>query len=261
MKSIVFAVLLGLLGATVVHAQPTSEAEALYVAGQKAYDAKRYDDALVSWQRSYELSRLPGLLFNIAQAHRLRGKPGDCTKAIARYHEFVKLDPKSAQRAKAEGFIIDLAPCAASEAAAASPSPTAPPPPSTASGAPAEPAPPPVVHDAPASPGRTKRIASYVAGGTGVVLLGTGLYFGNKASSLGKEVTAACADGCDFANVAAKDAEGRSAAKKQWVFYGLGAGALATSGVLYWLASKEHAPNVAIAPHGTGAVVSWSGRW
>jgi tetratricopeptide (TPR) repeat protein len=84
------------------------EAERLYNEGQSAYDAQRYDDALAAWNKSYELSHLPGLVFNIAQAHRLRG---DCAKAVEAYKKFIALDPKSSERSTAEGFIKDLSPC------------------------------------------------------------------------------------------------------------------------------------------------------
>ena len=69
-------VILCLLARAALADAPT--AEQLYHAGQTAYDDKRYDDALAAWQKSYELSHLPALEFNIAQAYRLRGKPGDC---------------------------------------------------------------------------------------------------------------------------------------------------------------------------------------
>src|SRR5262249_43069716 len=113
--------------AGVAAAEP--EAERLYKEGQAAYDAERYDEALAAWERSYELSHLPGLVFNIAQAHRFRG---DCGKAVEAYKKFVALDPKSSERPTAEGFIKELSPCPADK-------PTPPPPPAKTVVAPAKP--------------------------------------------------------------------------------------------------------------------------
>jgi tetratricopeptide (TPR) repeat protein len=228
----------------IAHAEP-SEPERLYNTGQVAYDAKRYDDALGAWERSYQLSRLPALLFNIAQAHRLRARPGDCTMASEAYRNFIKLDPQSPQRGVAEGFLAELGPCADAEARGAPPpvGPTQPPPPQTDHG------------------GAGKRIASYVVGGGSLIFVAAGIYFGGQADSLGKEVTMQCARSCNFTDIAAKDADGRAAARNQWIAYGIGGAGLAVAGVLFYLGSREHAPAVAIAPHGDGASVTWSGSW
>src|SRR6476646_10342578 len=110
----VLAVVLALLVPLAAHAE--SEAERFYNEGQRAYEAQRYDDALTAWEKSYALTKLPALLFNIAQAQRLRHQPGDCTKASANYKEFLTSGKKSDQRAMAEEFIAELAPCVDAEA-------------------------------------------------------------------------------------------------------------------------------------------------
>ena len=246
------AIAITCLLAAAAHAQP-AEPERLYLDGQRAYDDKRYDDALVLWKRSYDMSRLPALLFNIAQAYRLRAHPGNCTIAVERYRKFIELDPKSPRRATAESLVRELEPCAAKEVA---PKDIAP-----AAVAPVVVAPLPTtpLRD---DPGSTKRVAAYVVGGSGIALALTGVYFGAKARSLGDEVTTACAHGCDWSTVAGKDADGRSAERKQWLFYGLGATALATGGVLYWLGTRERPTSpVAVVPRGDGAVVTWSSTW
>ena len=241
-------------------AGPT-EAERLYTAGQKAYDDKRYDEAVAAWERSYALSHVPALLFNLGQAYRLRAQPGDCSKASDAYQRFLALDKTSTQRPKAEGFITELKPCVAAEDRGAEPAKQepAPPPPPPVKAETHEVQPPPVVHVD--QPGHGKRIASYAAGGLGLVLAGTGIYFGTRARALGNEVSDACRNGCDWDTVAEKDAEGRSAARKQWVFLGLGGVGLATAGVLYWLDGREHAPRVAVTPHRGGGVVTWQRSW
>lgn len=243
------------LHAAVAAAQQPSEAERLYTNGQKAYDEKHYDDALAAWEKSYELSHLPGLLFNIGQAYRLRAQPGDCVHAVDTYNKFLQLDRTSPQRATATKLVEELQPCANAERTRNATLP--------ATFAPAQPAAPGGASPGAAidAPSNSKKTIAYMVGGGSVVLLAVGAYYGHKARTLGDEVTAACANGCDWATVADKDATGHNAARTQWIFYGVGVAGLATAGVLYWLGGKESS-RVAIAPHGTdGAVVTWSSAW
>ncbi len=219
-------------------AQP-SEAERLYHDGQRAYDTGRFDDAVAAWEKSYQLSKLPPLLFNIAQAYRLRAWSGDCTRSVDAYRRFIA-------GGQAEGFLAELGPCAEAERAA-NPAP-----------APATPAQPPRID---VDAGRGKRLLAYGSGATGAVLVGVGIYYGHRASTLSAQVHEACSTGCTFADVAAKDAEGRSADRKQWVFYGVGAAGLVAGGVLYWMAGRERAPAIAVAPHADGAIVTFTRLW
>jgi len=247
-------VLIVLLVAPLAHAE--SEAERLYNQGQQAYEALRYDDALVAWERSYALSKLPALLFNIAQAQRLRGKPGDCTKATANYRKFISLAPKSSERPTAEGFIAELAPCVEQESKP-QPAPTIPAPEAVT---PPSSSPTPVTLNE--GGGKGKRFAGYAVGGAGVVLVVTGVYFGAKARRLGNEVSDDCADGCDWNLVKDKDAEGKSAETTQYVLYGVGLAAIAAGGVLWWMGNTEaKSSTIAVTPAPGGAALSWSGAW
>jgi hypothetical protein len=233
-----------------------SDAERFYNQGQQAYEALRYDDALRAWENSYALSKLPALLFNIAQAQRLRGKPGDCTKATANYKKFIALMPKSSERPTAEGFIAELSPCVEQEAKPV----VVPPPQAVTPATVVPPQPQPVVVRE--SGGKGKRFAGYAVGGAGVILVATGVYFGTKARRLGDEVSEECADGCDWNLVKDKDAEGKSAETTQYVLYGVGLAAIAAGGVLWWMGNKEaQSSSVAIAPATHGASLFWSGTW
>jgi tetratricopeptide (TPR) repeat protein len=247
---------------TVAAAEP--EAERLYKEGQAAYDAQRYDDALAAWTKSYELSHLPGLVFNIAQAQRLRG---DCVKAVEAYNKFIALDPKSSERSTAEGFIKDLSPCpspndptsGANTGAATSTSSNGPATSSHGSTTSSN-------HSASSSGGSNivdtghgKRIAGLAIAGGGLAIAATGLYFGSQAQSLGDEVRKACATGCAYPTIRDKDQEGHRDETIQWILYGAGAAAVVTGGILYLTGKRPS--SVAVAPHGDGAVVSWIGRW
>ena len=54
-----------------VHAQANSDevrAKELYRNGERLYEEGLYEDAVVAWERAYELSERPLLLYNIANA-------------------------------------------------------------------------------------------------------------------------------------------------------------------------------------------------
>lgn len=235
------------------------DAERLYHDGQTAYDAKKYDDAIAAWSQSYELSHLPALVFNLAQAYRLKG---DCDDAVTNYKKFLELDPKSKQRPAAEGFIKDLEPCPVAEP----PKPPDQPPPPVQQ----PPKPPPIQQPPPKPPVATtthrnngERLAGIGLAVGGAVAVGVGAYFGSQASSDASDVKAACAAGCDYDSIKQKDQDGRSDAKLQYILYGVGAGAVAIGAVLYFVGSREHAeaPPVAVVPTRGGGAVSWTVRF
>jgi tetratricopeptide (TPR) repeat protein len=230
----------------VVHAD--SDAERLYKEGQAAYDDKRYDDAIAAWDKAYALSKLPGLVFNLAQAHRLANH---CEKAVDAYKRFLALDPQSDERPSAEQFLKELEPCKK-----ATPKP---------------------IDYNPAKPdgvlpsalgsyriedrGGGKRTFGLITGGAGIALFATGLYFGNRATSIANEVEEACAMGCEWSTLEDKDASGRSAATLQYVFLGTGAAAIATGTVLYLLGARARETMVMIETPPGGAVVGVSGHF
>jgi tetratricopeptide (TPR) repeat protein len=226
-----------------------------YVRGQAAFDAKRFDEAVSAWERSYELSQEPALLFNIGQAYRQRKKAGDCAKAFASYQKFIELDAMSDQRPVAEGFSIEMHTCAREST-----------PLIVTSVAPVQHAstttvPQPVLPIDTRS-GRTKKLAGLAIMGSGAALAATGFYFGRRASSLGNEVTRACRDGCNWEFYGPKDANGRSAQTKQYVFAGLGVAAIVGGGVMYWLGlHAQRTSTFAIALHHDDTAITWSGSW
>ena len=247
---------------TGIAAADESDAEKLYEHGQVAFDAKQFDEAVTAWERSYELSKEPGLLFNLGQAYLQRGKPGDCTKALASYQKFIELDAASEQRSVAEGFMAEMRACAVHEASTPIAAPITVPPPTPIT-APSTVVAPPVIerHDNETYPGRTKKLAGLAITGGGVALVATGFYFGHRASALGGEVKNACWNGCDWAVYGPKDTEGHGDQTKQYVFDGIGAAAIIGGGVLYWFGNREVAPSIALTSRRGGAIVTWSGSW
>jgi hypothetical protein len=89
------------------------------------------------------------------------------------------------------------------------------------------------------------RIAGIVCGAAGLASIGTAVYFYTRAASLSDKISSSDAPtSSDYQ--AGKDAE-----TTQWVFYSVGAAALATGTVLYWLGSSSSAPQqttTAVAP-------------
>lgn len=96
----IFGVLLAVpVNAQVPDSSRDEEARRLFQAGQIAYEDARYADALGYFERSYELSQRPELLFNIGQtADRLR----DDERAIAAFERYVELLPDAENRRQVE---------------------------------------------------------------------------------------------------------------------------------------------------------------
>jgi tetratricopeptide (TPR) repeat protein len=223
-----------------VLADPTPDAAQRYRDGQAAYDQARYDDALASWQQSYALSHAPGLLYNLAQAYRLRDRAGDCVAARERYQRFVSLAQPSPQRELAERYITELAACAAPPLSGASPTTSA------------------TVDDTL----RTRELEVGAVGVVGLGLLVTGIALGHHAATLGNDVTNACAVSCDWSAEKSKDAEGRRDSALGWTFGAIGVVELVGDAALYYFGVREHGISVAVPPsREPGAVVTWGRSW
>jgi tetratricopeptide (TPR) repeat protein len=204
------------------------EAREHFERGQTAYDLGHYEEAISEWEQAYRLSQKPLLLFNLGQAARLKG---DCGKALTYYRAYLRVAPEAENVSEAEGFVTELKGSC---------------------------------HERTEAPkrGKTKKAIGLVLAGSGVAALAVGVYFGSRASSLGQEVTDACSPNCVWEDVKADDAAGRSAATKQWIFYGVGVTAVAVGGILYYLGVRdgraEGAPRVAVVPGSVTAGWSWS---
>src|SRR5688572_10508150 len=110
-------------GARAVRAQATGDAAApapadaeedrkakeLDEQGNTHYDLAEYDQAIDLSKQAYALSRRPTLLYNIAQAYRLKG---DCEQALQVYKAYLRVDPSSQIRAKVESRIVEMDACA-----------------------------------------------------------------------------------------------------------------------------------------------------
>jgi tetratricopeptide (TPR) repeat protein len=240
MKTAIVAAVLAVLH----HGSAQAEsAEELFDEGQHAYDANDYARAIDRWESSYQLSKEPGLLFNIAQAYR---RAGNCTQALSSYRQFVTADPTSDRRPLADELVRELAAsCGSSQHAARPPMTT-------------QPATRTVTTDA----GRNLRVAGLVTGGGGAALVVTGLLFGQRARAIGADVSDACAPSCDWSEQRGKDARGRRYATIGYTLDGIGVAAIATGAILYVI-GKRNSAAVTVVPysHEGGVGISWSAAW
>jgi tetratricopeptide (TPR) repeat protein len=73
--------------------EPSSEkarARDLFKSGETAYQAGQYDKAIHDYNEAFALVPLPLLLFDLGQAHRMKGER---EKAIAHYRKYLDVDP------------------------------------------------------------------------------------------------------------------------------------------------------------------------
>ena len=70
---------------------PERDARRLYQTGLESYRAGNYDEAIARLKASYHASRHQGLLYDLAQAQRLKG---DCTSARTLYRQFLDHSPR-----------------------------------------------------------------------------------------------------------------------------------------------------------------------
>jgi tetratricopeptide (TPR) repeat protein len=117
------AVAVALAAAPVAAAPPANGANDLLERGLRSYAVGRYDEAIASFRRGYELSPRPEFLYALAQAQRMNG---DCRGAVASYRAFLRTSP--AERAAAPAR-QNLQRCEEQLANEPPPSPPAPAPP------------------------------------------------------------------------------------------------------------------------------------
>jgi tetratricopeptide (TPR) repeat protein len=112
MRHLALAVLLALAPSLGAHAaQPAKEpagpsplALAHYEEGSKAYDEGRYAEALDSFTAAYDLSPLPGLLFNIGQCHRQLKQH---EKSVEYFERYLKEETDPQNRPEVEEMLAE----------------------------------------------------------------------------------------------------------------------------------------------------------
>ena len=206
-------------------------------------------------------------IYNQGRCYEQNGK---FSEAILRFREFLRKakDLSAEEKADVNGHITDCqAGKAEQDGQPVSPPPAPPPPPPSETGSGGKPIIEPAVEvkttvsPPPAdSRGSGLRAAGIVAASVGAAALITGIVFSIETRSIANEVTA---DDAKHTYDRSKDNLGKLFGELQWVSYGVGAAALATGGVLYYLgyraAHSEVSSSVSflpvLLPGGSGAVV------
>src|SRR5262245_56971133 len=111
--SLLAATLLTMLHAERCRAAPgdsdlTLTARELSDQGLRHYQNGEHDAAIESFMASYALSNNPGLLYNVAQAYRLKG---DCSHAKDYYERYLAAVPTSALKPSVDERIAELKEC------------------------------------------------------------------------------------------------------------------------------------------------------
>lgn len=240
MKTAILAVVLVAL----LHGSARAETvEELFDAGQHAYDGGDYALAIDRWEAAYQLSKEPGLLFNLGQAHR---RAGNCARALSSYRQFVATDPTSDRRSLANEFVRDLETrCGSLQRPDRQPITK-------------QPATQMMTTDA----GRNLRVAGLLTGGGGAVLVVAGLLFGSRARAIGDDVSNACTPSCNWSEQRDNDARGHRYLTVGYALDGIGLAAIATGAVLYLIGRRDGAV-VTIVPRSQegGVGISWSTSW
>ena len=96
-------------------AEHEKRADEHYRRGLRAFDERRYDEAITSFRAAFELTKLPGFLFNIALAQR---KSRNCAEALATYERYLQLKPNAHNRAVVERHVAEMRRCVARRRAA-----------------------------------------------------------------------------------------------------------------------------------------------
>jgi tetratricopeptide (TPR) repeat protein len=208
-------------------------ARAHYETATRLYEIREYDKALLEYKSAYLAQPDPAFLFNIGQCYR---KLGQAAEALNFFQQYLKkAPPDDPNRRQVEARIRDIEAEAKLKAEAAQAAPAQVPPPAFSPPLPATPtisAAAATVEEAPAVPrssGRGLRTAGVVCGAAGLASIGTAIYYYTRARSFSDKVSNAVTP-----NTSDEQA-GKNAETMQWVFYGVGAGALATGTLLYLL--------------------------
>ena len=174
-----------------------TRAKTHYKQGKAFLDSGLYDDAIREFQAAYQIAPVPELLFNIAQAARLKG---DADRALAMYQKYIDEAPDGPGADEAHTHIATLTKAIREHRTEPPPTPTTkptlkpfiddddddikpvtPPPPTTATTIQAPPPPPPVPDvDDPELRTRHRALGRYlIYGGVGLELVaGAFMYFG-----------------------------------------------------------------------------------
>jgi hypothetical protein len=105
-----FAIIVLVNSADMARADPPETARRFYAEGARLYEQHDYLRAIRAFERAYEISGSPALLFNLGQANRLLG-PERCAKALEYYELYLRLDKEAPNRSESERRVVEMRTC------------------------------------------------------------------------------------------------------------------------------------------------------
>jgi len=224
---------LALLTLLALTPEPQEVARQHYRKALVHYDLREFDRAIDEFKQAYAITGAPELLFNLGQAHRLRG---DWQQALDFYRSYLQRVPDAPNRPDVQARIGEMQ----RQIAAVR-----------------------VVRDRPAwvapQDKETNRLkaAGIVTGASGLALVGAGVYYGLSARSSADQISQLSKNKGQWnADQQAAYQNGQNAATRATLFYVVGGAAMAGGGVLYWLGTREARAAPTLLPGGGGIVVS-----
>jgi len=247
--------------ADVARADAQETARRFYAEGAHLYESHDYLRAIRAFERAYEISGSPALLFNLGQANRLAG-PDRCAKALEYYELYLRLDKDAPNRSESERRVVEMRTCItrpgdASVAEAVEPDSGAQPPAAISSAAPTArtipdavdagvassppvpPAPPKERDERSAGP------AAYVLGAAGVAGIAVFATFALLGKSDQHHLEATCSPACNPADV--------DALRTKFLIadVALAAGVVSLGAATYLVVSREPRQGASIGIAGT----------
>jgi tetratricopeptide (TPR) repeat protein len=265
---------LSCMSASLAYGQPGSDlpkekmidqAQKLLSEANAHYAAEEYSQAREAYQAAYDLTQAPGFLYNIAQSYRLAGQ---CRPAIEYYEKFLSLEPKTALRAKVESFVAEMWTCLQKEKAEAEVNRAESERSQDPSGA-AQVAVPSDDAGNGTSGGLSASTAEresqessplptigLVVAGSGVLALGSAVYFGLSARSTSQEVESF--EGMWRPEEEAKEEKAQGQERLSLILGLAGGAALAGGLVTYYLFDSRESSRIALLPSTDGVMFSYS---
>ncbi len=251
MRALAFVITTLVAGAAFADSVP-NKARALADRGRAAHDARDYTGAIAAFTEAYALAPAAGLLFNLAQAYRLKG---NCDDASLMYRRFLATGPSEDARVLAELHLAAVERCnkkidvTANAYVAALHSPRSP----------IETRREAIVEDRP-----HRRTAEKVGLGLtlvgGAALLAAG-YYGIDAHRTASEVERRYANGEKWRNLEALDADGDRAATIAKVSLTVGAAAVLTGATVLVIDHRRSKRTLKVEPLSGGARIGMSWRF
>jgi len=225
-----------------------------YDKAQRAYDVQKFAEAIEEYQKAYEIGGDPGMLFNIAQAHRLNDKPAE---AIYFYRRYLERSPNAVNREDVEAKIATLEKVEEERRTAVASAPPALPPP-VAVAAPVAP-PPMATMPAPPPPTDPKFVASVAFLSVSAIALVTSAITGKLASNKANSLTTTAMNRGVFDPSVEKDGKALNGVAVGSLVVGLTTAAIG-GGLFYWsrrtASEQAHAAlTPMVGPRTVGAVM------